>query len=170
MAIHVVMEPPGTDRIAVSTRAVLVRDAFSLPAFLVPFIWLLWHRLWIEAGLALAASAGLSVLGEMMDFGIAGFVLPLLVSIFIGLEGPALRIAALRRRGWREWGVVEAGNQAEAEIRYLAGEQHAPPDAEPRRPAQGAPAHPASGGPAAGPVPGSAPGPALGLLSYPGRR
>ena len=38
--------------------AVLVRDGFSFLAFLLPPLWLLWHRLWIEAALAFAAGVG----------------------------------------------------------------------------------------------------------------
>ena len=85
------------------------------------------------------------------------------MSIFVGLEGAALRINALRRRGWREWGVVEASNAGEAEIRYLAGE-------EPQEAVQSAVPH--STGPMLGRTApsGLASGPALGLFDYPGRR
>ena len=43
--------------------AAFIRDGFSFLAFLLPPLWLLWHRLWIEAALALAAlvlAAGLT--------------------------------------------------------------------------------------------------------------
>lgn len=159
MAIYVVMEPPAATAAEAAERAVLVRDGFAFLAFLLPPLWLLWHRLWIEAALAFAASMALTALGETAGLGFTGAALSLLVSIYVGLEGPALRINALRRRGWRDSGVVEAKNAAEAEIRYLAGEE---PQAvaEVLRPA-----------PPARPVPGPAVqhGPALGLLDYPGR-
>ena len=66
----------------------------------------------------------------------------------------------MRRRGWREWGVVEASDLAEAEIRYAAGvgpDETAAPDV------------PHSTGPSqtmGRPAPS---GPALGLFDYPGR-
>jgi hypothetical protein len=163
MAIYVVMEPPAANAAEAAERAVLVRDGFAFLAFLVPPLWLLWHRLWIEAALAFAVSIGLTALGETAGLGFTGAALSLLVSIFVGLEGAALRINALRRRGWREWGVVEANGTAEAEIRYLAGE-------EPEEPAQ--PVVPHSTSPMqARPFPsGLASGPALGLFDYPGRR
>src|SRR5688572_13306229 len=141
MAIYVVMEPPAANAAEAAERAVLVRDGFAFLAFLVPPLWLLWHRLWIEAAIAFAASVGLTALGERAGFGFTGAALSLLVSIFVGLEGPALRVNALRRRGWREWGVVEASDAGEAEIRYLAGEepeeppQPAVPHSTPVRPA-----------------------------------
>ena len=73
MAIYVVMEPPGSAgsdsrRRAPSSSA----TAFALLAFLVPPLWLLWHRLWIEAALAFAARLGLTALGEVAGLGFAG--------------------------------------------------------------------------------------------------
>lgn len=164
MAIFVVMEPPAASDAGAVERAVTVRDGFAFMAFLVPPLWLLWHRLWIEAALVFALSIALSALGEAAaaGFGFLGAALSLLVSLFVGLEGPALRLAALRRRGWREWGVVEAGNAAEAEIRYLAGDEKDDGEsvaAMPLRPLMPAVA---SHRPAAST-------PALGLFGYPGR-
>ena len=163
MAIYVVMEPPAANAAAASERAVLIRDGFAFLAFLAPPLWLLWHRLWIEAAIAFAVGVGLTALGEMSGLGFAGAALSLLVSIFVGLEGPALRINALRRRSWREWGVVDAGNADEAEIRYLAGEE----TEEVAKSAVPHSTNPVSARPS---LSGSASGPALGLFDYPGRR
>lgn len=154
MASYVVMEPPRRSSEALAD-ARLVRDGFSLLAFLLPPLWLLWHRLWIEAALAFAAALLLTGLGEVAGFGLAGSLLSLLVSIYVGLEGSALRLAAYRRRGWREWGVVEADTASDAEMRYLSEadftetEPVITPSPQALRPR---------------PV-----GPALGLLHYPGR-
>ncbi len=159
MAAFVVLEPPTRSASAASERAVLVRDGFSLLAFLVAPLWLLWHRLWVETLLYFAVALALAALGKLAGHEMAGSLLSLLVSIYFGLEGAALRIAALRRRGWREWGVVEANSVRDAEMRYLGevgsaiGEVAAPLAETPPR----APARP-------GPT-----GPALGLLNYPGR-
>jgi glucose-6-phosphate-specific signal transduction histidine kinase len=120
MASYVVMEP-GEMRTADADRTVYVRDGFSLIAFLVPILWLLWHRLWMEAALAFAAAVVLAASGQALN--LSGWVtvpLSLLIAFYIGLEGSALRISALRRRGWREWGVVEANGRDEAEMRYVA--------------------------------------------------
>lgn len=161
MAVYVVMEPPADSEDEAAERAVLVRDGFSFLAFIVPLVWLLWHRLWIEAILVFAAGVALVAAGEATGLAFAGGALSFLMSLFIGLEGQSLRINAMRRRGWREWGVAEGNNAAEAEIRYLSGEDDASaagpwtatarPDGTPSRPL---PVHA---------------GPALGLLGYPGR-
>ncbi|RWA67071.1 DUF2628 domain-containing protein [Mesorhizobium sp.] len=132
MAIYVVMEPPAGSNKA--EEATLVRDGFTWLGFLFSPIWLAWHRLWIEALLTFAVMAILSVLGEKLGLEWAGSALSLLVSLYVGLEGQGLRISALRRRGWREWGVVEAGNLGGAEARYVleVGEQEEEPTSMPR--------------------------------------
>ncbi|MCA0050345.1 DUF2628 domain-containing protein [Mesorhizobium sp. B283B1A] len=158
MASYVVMEPPGRSERAGAT--VFVRDGFTWLGLLVPPLWFAWHRLWIEAALTFVVMGLLSMLGEKLGLGLAGSLLSLLVSLYVGLEGQGLRIAALRRRGWHEWGVVQAGWLDDADIRYaLEAEAHADeaapaprmvPDAALARPAQ--------------------PGMALGLTHIPGRR
>ena len=122
MAIYVVMQPPAGGNKA--EDAIFVRDSFTWLGFLVAPLWLARHRLWIEAALTFAVMAILSVAGERLGLEGAGSLLSLLISLYIGFEGQDLRIASLRRRGWREWGVVEAGNLADAETRHAleAGE------------------------------------------------
>ncbi|BCM16487.1 DUF2628 domain-containing protein [Mesorhizobium sp. J8] len=131
MAIYVVMAPPVGDK---AEDAIFVRDSFTWLGFVVAPLWLAWHRLWIEAALTFAVMAILSVAGERLGLEGAGSLLSLLVSLYIGFEGQALRIASLRRRGWREWGVVEAGNLADAETRHAleAGEESEEQPALPR--------------------------------------
>ncbi|WP_095203110.1 DUF2628 domain-containing protein [Mesorhizobium carmichaelinearum] len=116
MAAYVVMEPPGRSEKVDTTT--FIRDGFTWIGLLVPPLWLAWHRLWIEAGLAFVVMALLSTLGETLGLGLASSLLSLLVSLYVGLEGQGLRIAALRRRGWHEWGVVQAGRLDDADIRY----------------------------------------------------
>lgn len=144
MAIYVVMEPPGRGEKADTTT--FVRDGFSWLGFLVPPLWLAWHRLWVEAGLTFVVMGVLSMLGEKLGLGLAGSLLSLLVSFYVGLEGQGLRIASLRRRGWHEWGVVDADNLDDADTRYALeadamSDEHVPaqrivPDAAHARPAQ----------------------------------
>lgn len=158
MASYVAMKPPGLAEGA--ERAVLIRDGFSFLAFLVPPLWLVWHRLWIEAAFALAASMALTALGEVVGFGLTAPLLSLLVSLYVGLEGSAIRVAALSRRGWTDLGVVVADDAADAEARLFTGittltEAAPAPSSRLARP-------PAS----ARPLPS---GPALGLLHYPGK-
>ncbi|QPC86088.1 DUF2628 domain-containing protein [Mesorhizobium sp. NBSH29] len=116
MAVFIAMEPAKS---AETGDAVLVRDGFTYLAFLLPVPWLLWHRLWIEAAFALAATLALGGLGAVAGLGTAAPWLTLLVSLYLGLEASALRLWALRRRGWQDSGAFEANNYDEAEVRYM---------------------------------------------------
>lgn len=155
MAAYVVMERPDEGR----EKAVFVRDGFTVIGFLLPFVWLLWQRLWIEGALAIGAALLLAAAeGSGVFFTVAAPLVSILVSIYVGLEGSALRIAALRRRGYVDRGVVEADSLGDAEVRYFAGLRPAGGDAFVPMTATPSPSRPAVGGPA------------LGLLAYPGSR
>ncbi len=159
MASYVVLEPNSNELHGVDT--VFVRDGLRWLAFLFPVFWLLWHRLWIEAALALALALGIGALATLEGFA-GGTLLSLLVALFFGLEAPALYLAALRRRGWREVGLVEADSAADAETRYLAetvAQPAAPAGRETRRSAE----------PIASSVPPGGRGQSAGLLFNPGR-
>lgn len=159
MASFVVMERQGSG----ARDFAVVRDGFHWLALLVPFFWFLFHRMWIEAVAVLALGVGL---GLLADFAGLDWLWPfgLLVGLVCGFEAPALRVAALRRAGWREWGVVEARDRDDAETGYLdeagAAAGFAAIDAMGLADATTPGATPAR--PAAGP--------ALGFLSYPGGR
>ena len=157
MTGYVVMEKPGRDGVA---DVAFVRDAFSWIAFIVPPLWLLFHRLWGEALIVFLALGVLSLAGEQAGWGLAGSLQTLLVSLYVGLEGQGMRLAALHRRGWREWGAVEARTLFDAETRYAAERGEA---------ADGAGAEPAPRiVPAAAPR-ATHPGLVLGLGPTPGR-
>ena len=95
-----------------------VRDGFSFWAFLFPPLWLLWHRLWIEALATVVVLLAATALEQFGGMASAASIVSLLVSIFVGIEGNGLRIAAFERRGWVADAVVEANNVDEAELRY----------------------------------------------------
>ena len=116
MAVYVVMEPPGRGHEADETS--FVRDGFSWFGFLVPPLWLLWHRRWIEAGLAFVTIALIAVAAEAFAMSLPGASLVLLVMLYVGLEAQALRLAAMARHGWRQWGVIVADDLEDADSRY----------------------------------------------------
>ena len=162
MATYIVMEPPAIDQDDATDRARMIRDGFSFPAFVFAPLWLLWHRMWIEAALVFAAGLIIAEAAERAGLGAAGSLVSLILSLFIALEGQRLYAWALRRRGWDYWGVVDAGSAVDAEARYayiVAGEDD--PDLAVTSAPSAITAEVSSRG--------SMPGPALGLLSYPGR-
>lgn len=155
MASYVVME--SADR----RDAAYVRDGFHFWAFLFGPLWLLWNRLWIEAALLFAAMLIVGMMTTLAGAPQAAPWLSLLLSIFVGLEGPALRLAALRRRGWRDAGVVIADDAGDAEIRHVHSLNFDElPTAAPPVPVATV----------ASPVRPGQTGPVLGLMSYPGSR
>lgn len=156
MASYVVMEPA---RKGGGGETRFVRDGFVLLGLLFPFFWLLWHRLWIEAVVVLAVLLCISAAGELSGFTLTAMLLSFLVSLYVGLEGSALRQWALRRRGWRDSAVIDAVDEDEAMTRYFADEE---------RVAEYARAHGAATI-SRGAPPSAAGAPALGLLSYPTR-
>lgn len=161
MASFVVMEPPGS--VGPSDRAVFVRDGFYALAFLVPVLWFAVHRCWLASLAALAVAVAVPAAAGMLGYPEAAGGILLVSSFWFGLEAGNIRVAALRRRGFADAGVVEADRASDAEIRYLAGAIDAIPAAaimpQPSQP-WGTTGRPVQ---AAG-------GPALGLFGYPGRR
>jgi Protein of unknown function (DUF2628) len=151
MASYVVMEPASDRR---GEAALFIRDAFAPLAVVLPVLWLLWHRLWFEAAMALCAS--LFLLGAAAWLGVpqlAG-IGSLLIGFYVALEGSVLKIAAARRRGYADAAVVEAGSIAEAEERYFRAR---PSAQEPPVPAASAP-----------PAPRQSSLPGTGLFALPG--
>ncbi|MCT8989152.1 DUF2628 domain-containing protein [Chelativorans sp. SCAU2101] len=130
MTSYLVMEPPRAGPVK-AEEALIIRDGFSLTAFLFPLIWFLWHRMWLEALAFLALVLVIGAVGSFTEGDIFTPIVSVLLAILIGLEAPALRAAALRRRGWTDWGVVEGANHAEAELRYAAEAGEEAPAAQP---------------------------------------
>jgi|SRR5579872_4057425 len=122
MAIFTVHQPPPRAAGASPdpVRFVFVRDGFYVWAFLLTWLWMLWHRLWLVLLIYLVAMAGIEYGLHYLNVGPGGIAVALLlVSFLIGLEGSTLRRFTLARRGWRHVGVVEGGNLEAAERRFF---------------------------------------------------
>ncbi len=116
MRFYAVLETPGhTPR----ERFVLLREGFCWPAFWAGPLWLVAHRLWPELGLYLlagaipvAASAGVFVAPGALALFFFG------LQLVLALEAGALRVRALRGRGFGPPVIVAARSRGEAEARY----------------------------------------------------
>ncbi|WP_370156584.1 DUF2628 domain-containing protein [Ferrovibrio sp.] len=133
MRFYTLHERPGS-----GGDLIAVPSGFSWLAAILPFVWLIWHRLW----LGLAGYAAFSIaLGLVTDWGElaepAAALVALAVGFLVGCMAADFRRWILGRRGWRLAGVVLAGSAAEAEERWLRD-------------------HDAQRLPAAGPVPAAA--------------
>jgi hypothetical protein len=93
----------------------LVREGFSLGAFLFGPLWLALHRAWIPAVLALVAS----VLIVKLTVPPVSTVLLLGEMVLLGLSGRDLQRWSLARRGYALDHAVVAGSAEAALVRLL---------------------------------------------------
>ena len=112
------LPPPGRE----ADEAIeFVPDSFSPIAFLAPWAWFPWNRMWLVT-FAYLAVIGLVTTGLIVA-GLSSTLRMLItssLSLLIGLEATNLKRWTLARRGFREVAVVVAGSRDEAERRYFA--------------------------------------------------
>lgn len=99
---------------------VYVKERFSWFAFLLPPVWALTHRLWLEALGWLVVVIVIGALSLLIGDEAVGW-LYLLFALWIGFSAPDLRIASLLRRGYVQRGAVAADDELAAETIYLQG-------------------------------------------------
>ena len=135
MTIYTVHAPPPAKRARGrdETRFVFVKEGFCWPGLLIPFLWLIYRRMWIVLAFAIIALAAAAWLGRENVVDMIGwppaapFLLPLswaislAVPLLLGFEGNDLRRWSLGLAGYDFVGVVEASSRAEADIRFFAG-------------------------------------------------
>jgi len=122
VTVYSVYEPPSDDsEVAVrANKVAFVKEGFSWPALLVPALWLLYQRMWIELILFVAIlsavpwSFGFDQTGK--EF--AGWV-SLALTILFAFEANDLRGWALQRRGYRFAAVATGRDRTEAERSFF---------------------------------------------------
>jgi hypothetical protein len=97
----------------------LVREGFSLGAFLFGPIWLAMHRAWIPAGAALV----LTVLFLLLAHPPASCVLILGLVLLLGFSGRDLVRWSMSRRGYLESSIVTGRDEDDALSRLLAARE-----------------------------------------------
>ena len=122
MSVYTVHEPPPrtADTSADAERFIFVRDGFYWWAFLLTPLWMLRHRLWLVFAIYLVATAALDT--AMQSVGLSAFAIAMigiLFSLLIGFEAGTLRRFALRRRRWKNVGVVSGDDLEDAERRFF---------------------------------------------------
>jgi len=127
MAIYTVHEPPAKRRDARRgpERFLFVRDGFYFWAFLLTPFWMLWRGLFLVlVGYVLVAAALNAAMYFAHASSAAVFAATVLLSLLVGLEAGNLRRWTLRRRGWRDLGLVSADNFEGAERRFFDAWDH----------------------------------------------
>jgi hypothetical protein len=122
MPAFVVLEPPGHGDASVghSDRFIFLREKFSLSAFLLGPLWMIWQRLWLEL---LAYLAGVALVGwALYALGVGSPAIILifgLIQLLLGLEATGLVRWMRVRHGWLDGGVVIADDLDLAERRFF---------------------------------------------------
>ncbi len=122
MTVYSVYEPPADDSdVAVrADKIAFVKEGFSWPALLVPVLWLLYQRMWIELILFVAILSAVPWLFGFDQTGkeFAGWV-SLALTILFAFEANDLRGWALQRRGYRFAAVATGRDRTEAERSFF---------------------------------------------------
>lgn len=126
MASFLVLAPRSTNGGRDDENAVFIRDGFAVLAFILPVPLLLIQRLWFEAALVLAVTAGISMAGTLTGHEDMAAFVTILLSLLVGFEANAWRAAALERRGFEQLAVVDAQNADDAETVWFLGPNFVP--------------------------------------------
>jgi hypothetical protein len=116
--VHLAPAKPGRDG---DTAIQFVPDSFSPVAFVVPWAWFLWNRMWLTFLVYLAVMTAVFVALAWSGFPpLLRMAISFAISLLVGLEATNLKRRSLRWRGFHEVGVIVAANREEAERRYFA--------------------------------------------------
>jgi hypothetical protein len=133
MAFFTVLVPPvgaaGAREAAIDAE--VIKDGFSLPAFIFTGLWLLYKRLW--GAFILFALVYALLMWLRWQLGLPGYTIALAqlaIGLLIGHEATSLQEAKRLRQGWALADVVEAANLGHAERRFferVVADHPAPP-------------------------------------------
>jgi hypothetical protein len=122
VTVYSVYEPPaGTkDLTERADRLAFVKEGFSWPAFFIPLLWLLYHRMWIEFVVLLLIYIGVQfVVGTESQAQALSAWIGLAISVLFAFEANDLREASLRRRGYRFAGTASGRSRTDAERSFF---------------------------------------------------
>jgi Protein of unknown function (DUF2628) len=122
VTVYSVYEPSSAaaDLAERADRLAFVKEGFSWIAFLVPALWLIFYRMWLELIVFLVGFAALEWTFGLSDQGktLFGWV-SLGLFILFAFEANDLRAAALERRGYRLVGVASGRDRGQAELSFF---------------------------------------------------
>lgn len=126
MTVYSVYEPPrppsgDADAEVRAEKVAFVKDGIAWLALIVPILWLIYHRMWLElvAFLAVFLSLPLIFGSDPVGKDMAGWA-SLAITVLFAFEANDLRTWALRRRGFQFAGTASGRDRLEAETRFFA--------------------------------------------------
>ena len=122
VTVYSVYEPPAEtkDLTERADRLAFVKEGFSWPAFLVPLLWPLYHRMWIEFVMLLLIYIGMQLVvgAETQGQALSAWI-GLAISVLFAFEANDLREASLERRGYKFAGTASGRNRTDAERSFF---------------------------------------------------
>ena len=122
MTVYSVYEPSSeaADVAARADKLAFVKEGFSWIAFLVPALWLIFYRMWLELIVFLVGFAALEWAFGTSEQGqtLFGWV-SLGLFVLFAFEANDLRSASLQRRGYRLVGVASGRDRGQAELSFF---------------------------------------------------
>lgn len=101
-------------------EAVLVKEGFSWPAFVLTLVWALWHGMWLTGILILVLGSAVQAAGALVGLDPwSQSVLGLGFGVIVGFGANDWRRSALARRGYGMEGWVAARDSESALRRYF---------------------------------------------------
>ena len=106
--------------LALDRDAVLVKEGFSLPAFVFTFVWALWHGMWLAGALILIAGIAVQSAGALAGLDpLSQSALGLGFAAIVGFGANDWRRRGLARQGYGMEGWVAAQDSEAALRRYF---------------------------------------------------
>lgn len=102
-------------------NTLFIKDGFSWPGLFFSLPWLLIQRLWLGALIFVVLAVVAGLVGQRLPLSSdAGFLLGLLVNLWVGFEGNDMRRRKLLKKGYAQAGSVIAKTRMEAEEIFFA--------------------------------------------------
>jgi Protein of unknown function (DUF2628) len=102
-------------------NTLFIKDGFSWPGLFLSLPWLLIQRLWLGALIFVVLAVAAGLVGQHLPLSSdAGFLLGLLVNLWVGFEGNDMRRRKLLKKGYAQAGSVIAKTRMEAEEIFFA--------------------------------------------------
>lgn len=118
MTLYTVHIRPGDSLL--NQRPLFVKEGFNFVAFLVPFFWALYQRLWAVAIAIAAADIALVFMGQAQWLGAPSvLVLNLAINVAAGFSGNDWLRSRLARQGYLLADIAVADSLLHAQQRYF---------------------------------------------------
>nr|WP_321455183.1 DUF2628 domain-containing protein [uncultured Cohaesibacter sp.] len=118
MASYTIYEKPGLSLNQATESAVIVKNQYSVLAFFLPALWMVFKRLWwVLLGYILFMIPLWSLYGILPLW--SEMLISLLISVWISVEAPNLIGWHLERKGYEEAVTLFAEDKNHCEYRYI---------------------------------------------------